>query len=110
MQHLVAVIVYIRILNHVACDLCTFVMSEILSVALLLLKLQWSCHFSTIGLYCLVCVDDVIMLHEVCFILCHFCPGIKRVTKGFDSKNYCDSRTYCYITPTFAFAPVEEVS
>jgi len=31
------------------------------------------------------------------------------VTKGFDSKNYCDSRTYCYITPTFAFAPLEEV-
>ena len=31
------------------------------------------------------------------------------MTKGFDSKNYCDSRTYCYITPTFAFAPVEEV-
>lgn len=35
--------------------------------------------------------------------------GIKRVTKGFDSKNYCDSRTYCYITPTFAFAPAEEI-
>jgi len=38
------------------------------------------------------------------------CAGIKRVTKGFDSKNYCDSRTYCYVAPTFAFAPLEEVS
>ena len=35
--------------------------------------------------------------------------GIKRVTKGFDSKNYCDSRTYSYVIPTFAFAPIEEV-
>jgi len=34
---------------------------------------------------------------------------MKRVTKGFDSKNYCDSRTYSYVTPTFAFAPIEEV-
>jgi tRNA pseudouridine38-40 synthase len=33
--------------------------------------------------------------------------GVKRTTKGFDSKNTCDSRTYSYIMPTFAFAPVE---
>ncbi|GAB1860044.1 Trna pseudouridine synthase a [Camponotus japonicus] len=31
--------------------------------------------------------------------------GIKRVTKGFNSKNQCDARTYRYIIPTFAFAP-----
>lgn len=30
--------------------------------------------------------------------------GIKRVTKGFNSKNQCDARTYRYIIPTFAFA------
>uniref|UniRef100_A0A0B6Z3F8 Pseudouridine synthase I TruA alpha/beta domain-containing protein n=1 Tax=Arion vulgaris TaxID=1028688 RepID=A0A0B6Z3F8_9EUPU len=28
-----------------------------------------------------------------------------RTTNGFDSKNWCDSRTYMYMTPTFAFAP-----
>ncbi|XP_069139906.1 pseudouridylate synthase 1 homolog isoform X2 [Argopecten irradians] len=28
-----------------------------------------------------------------------------RTTKGFDCKNYCDGRTYSYLTPTFAFAP-----
>ncbi|XP_060064959.1 pseudouridylate synthase 1 homolog isoform X2 [Ylistrum balloti] len=28
-----------------------------------------------------------------------------RTTKGFDSKNFCDGRTYSYLTPTFAFAP-----
>lgn len=31
--------------------------------------------------------------------------GIKRVTKGFNSKNQCDARTYRYIIPTFAFVP-----
>lgn len=31
--------------------------------------------------------------------------GIKRVTKGFNSKNQCDARTYRYIVPTFALAP-----
>ncbi|XP_012268603.2 pseudouridylate synthase 1 homolog isoform X3 [Athalia rosae] len=31
--------------------------------------------------------------------------GIKRVTKGFNSKTKCDARTYEYIVPTFAFAP-----
>lgn len=35
--------------------------------------------------------------------------GIKRVTKGFNSKNQCDARTYRYIIPSFAFAP-EDVS
>ncbi|XP_011157577.1 tRNA pseudouridine synthase A isoform X2 [Solenopsis invicta] len=30
--------------------------------------------------------------------------GIKRVTKGFNSKNQCDARTYRYIIPSFAFA------
>ncbi|XP_012224265.2 pseudouridylate synthase 1 homolog [Linepithema humile] len=29
--------------------------------------------------------------------------GIKRVTKGFNSKNQCDARTYRYIIPSFAF-------
>ncbi|EFN89459.1 tRNA pseudouridine synthase A [Harpegnathos saltator] len=30
--------------------------------------------------------------------------GIKRVTKGFNSKNQCDARTYRYIIPSFTFA------
>ncbi|XP_018351149.1 PREDICTED: tRNA pseudouridine synthase A, mitochondrial isoform X2 [Trachymyrmex septentrionalis] len=30
--------------------------------------------------------------------------GIKRVTKGFNSKNQCDARTYRYIIPSYAFA------
>ncbi|KAG5862948.1 hypothetical protein JTB14_033690 [Gonioctena quinquepunctata] len=29
----------------------------------------------------------------------------KRVTKGFNSKSQCDSRTYIYLIPTVAFAP-----
>lgn len=32
---------------------------------------------------------------------------IRRVTKGFSSKNSCDGRTYSYTCPTFAFAPSE---
>ena len=35
--------------------------------------------------------------------------SIKRVTKHFNSKGNCDARTYQYLTPTFAFCPVEEV-
>ncbi|XP_076181208.1 pseudouridine synthase 1 [Ptiloglossa arizonensis] len=31
--------------------------------------------------------------------------GVKRVTKGFNSKNQCDGRTYRYVIPTFALAP-----
>ncbi|XP_013089214.2 pseudouridylate synthase 1 homolog [Biomphalaria glabrata] len=34
--------------------------------------------------------------------------GFVRTTNGFDSKNWCDSRTYMYMTPTFAFAPIEK--
>ncbi|XP_011871259.1 PREDICTED: tRNA pseudouridine synthase A, mitochondrial-like isoform X1 [Vollenhovia emeryi] len=34
--------------------------------------------------------------------------GIKRVTKGFNSKNQCDARTYRYIIPSFAFAPEDQ--
>lgn len=30
--------------------------------------------------------------------------GCKRVTKGFNSKQQCDSRTYIYLMPTIAFA------
>ena len=33
---------------------------------------------------------------------------IRRVTKNFNSKNSCDARTYLYLTPTFAFCPLEE--
>lgn len=32
---------------------------------------------------------------------------IRRVTKGFNSKNSCDGRTYSYTCPTFAFVPQE---
>ncbi|XP_076249034.1 pseudouridine synthase 1 isoform X2 [Calliopsis andreniformis] len=31
--------------------------------------------------------------------------SVRRVTKGFNSKNQCDARTYRYVIPTFAFAP-----
>lgn len=31
--------------------------------------------------------------------------SIKRVTKGFNSKNSCSARTYSYTLPTFALAP-----
>lgn len=34
---------------------------------------------------------------------------IRRVTKGFNSKNSCDGRTYSYTCPTFAFAPSEAI-
>lgn len=30
--------------------------------------------------------------------------GMKRVTKGFNSKSQCNARTYTYTLPTFAFA------
>jgi len=33
-----------------------------------------------------------------------------RTTKGFNCKTWCDSRTYSYLCPTFAFAPVEKVT
>lgn len=29
----------------------------------------------------------------------------KRVTQGFDSKNFCDNRTYSYLMPSFALCP-----
>ena len=32
-----------------------------------------------------------------------------RVTKSFNSKNWCDSRTYSYLCPTYAFAPINTV-
>lgn len=32
----------------------------------------------------------------------------RRVTKGFDAKLQCCSRTYLYMIPTFAFTPLEE--
>lgn len=34
--------------------------------------------------------------------------SIKRVTKGFNSKGSCDSRTYSYTVPTFAFSTSAE--
>ena len=33
--------------------------------------------------------------------------GIKRVTKGFNSKNACTSRVYEYLLPTYAVSPLE---
>lgn len=35
--------------------------------------------------------------------------AIKKVTKNFNSKTSCCGRTYLYLTPTFAFSPVEKV-
>lgn len=34
--------------------------------------------------------------------------SIKRVTKGFNSKNNCNARTYSYTCPSYAFATPEE--
>lgn len=34
--------------------------------------------------------------------------GIKRVTKGFNSKSQCDARTYNYLLPTVAFSKLGE--
>ncbi|XP_042222917.1 tRNA pseudouridine synthase A-like isoform X2 [Homarus americanus] len=44
----------------------------------------------------------------------HLCDQIRvmaayRVIKSFSSKLWCDSRTYSYMCPTFAFAPCTEV-
>ncbi|XP_047494143.1 tRNA pseudouridine synthase A-like isoform X1 [Penaeus chinensis] len=36
--------------------------------------------------------------------------AIKRTTKSFNCKAWCDSRTYSYMCPTFAFAPVEKMT
>ena len=44
------------------------------------------------------CLPPEIRVHE-----------IVRVTKNFSSKSSCDARTYLYLTPTFAFCPVESV-
>lgn len=45
----------------------------------------------------------------------HLCDQIRvtavyRVIKGFNSKSWCDSRTYSYMCPTFAFAPCTETA
>jgi len=37
------------------------------------------------------------------------CLDIFRTTKNFDSKNSCSGRSYFYLIPSFAFAPLEEV-
>jgi tRNA pseudouridine38-40 synthase len=36
--------------------------------------------------------------------------GAKRVTGAFDAKNFCDARTYSYLMPSFALAPVSELT
>lgn len=36
--------------------------------------------------------------------------GCKRVTQSFDSKNYCDGRTYAYLMPSFALCPLSEIT
>ncbi|KAF5283528.1 hypothetical protein FQR65_LT13849 [Abscondita terminalis] len=36
--------------------------------------------------------------------------GIKRVTKGFNSKSQCDGRTYTYMLPTVAFAKSDDAT
>lgn len=33
-----------------------------------------------------------------------------RTTKFFDSKNYCDARTYSYTMPTFALCSIDEIT
>lgn len=34
--------------------------------------------------------------------------GVIKTTKFFDSKNYCDARTYTYMMPTFALTPFDQ--
>ncbi|CAL4087775.1 unnamed protein product, partial [Meganyctiphanes norvegica] len=33
-----------------------------------------------------------------------------RTTKGFNCKTWCDSRTYSYLCPTYAFTPVDKIT
>ncbi|OQV18361.1 tRNA pseudouridine synthase A, mitochondrial [Hypsibius exemplaris] len=35
--------------------------------------------------------------------------GLRKVTRGFNSKNWCSARTYQYMMPTMAFAPLEDI-
>ena len=42
-----------------------------------------------------------------CLLSCISLLAIKRVTKGFNSKDACSSRVYEYLLPTYAFAPLE---
>ncbi|XP_045584791.1 pseudouridylate synthase 1 homolog isoform X1 [Procambarus clarkii] len=35
--------------------------------------------------------------------------AIRRTTKSFNCKSWCDSRTYSYMCPSFAFAPLTEI-
>ncbi|KAF2364972.1 Pseudouridine synthase I TruA [Trinorchestia longiramus] len=35
---------------------------------------------------------------------------IRRATRSFNSKNWCDCRTYSYLAPSFAFAPLDQVT
>ena len=34
----------------------------------------------------------------------------KRATKFFDSKNFCDARTYSYLLPSFAICPIDQIT
>ena len=36
--------------------------------------------------------------------------GYNKVTQSFDCKTNCESRTYVYLLPSFAFCPIEEAS
>ncbi|XP_045110071.1 tRNA pseudouridine synthase A-like isoform X2 [Portunus trituberculatus] len=54
--------------------------------------------------------EDVTIPDMVVRINQHLCSqirvmAIRRATKGFNCKSWCDSRTYSYMCPTFAFAP-----
>lgn len=35
--------------------------------------------------------------------------AVIRTSKGFNAKNFCASRTYSYLMPTFAFAPIDAI-
>uniref|UniRef100_A0A0P4W3T8 Pseudouridylate synthase 1 homolog n=1 Tax=Scylla olivacea TaxID=85551 RepID=A0A0P4W3T8_SCYOL len=57
--------------------------------------------------------EDVPIPDMVVKINQHLCSqirvmAIRRATKGFNCKSWCDSRTYSYMCPTFAFAPEVE--
>ncbi|UXI20133.1 BCL-6 corepressor [Sarcoptes scabiei] len=36
--------------------------------------------------------------------------GLKKATKYFDCKNFCDARTYCYLLPSFSICKISDTS
>lgn len=63
-------------------------------------------------LYSVIREIQPIKIHRACTLQpksIFFSQGFKRTTKGFDCKTQCTGRTYMYVLPTYALAPVEMV-